>query len=140
MNSYRVKQEGYLCVLKQEEGFTFNDDCDSVMSQDSDLLTKTCRLEITVTWSLIDQMLHCQCNSVRLLGYPCVHLIRVTSYRKQVQNIKVGKENYAIQFEDIKKYFADHLGKSVDIDILQFDASTTITLDREKHNLAELLF
>lgn len=49
------------------------------------------------------------------------------------------KENYAVEYEDIQKYFADHLGKSFDVDILQFDASTTITLDREKHVLAELL-
>ncbi len=86
--------------------------------------------------------MHCDCNYVRLLGYPCVHILRVSAYTKQLRNLKKldRVDNYALQFEDIKMYFADHLGKSVDVDILQFDTNSAVTLDREKHSLADVLF
>jgi len=91
--------------------------------------------------SELDELLHCECNKVRLLGQPCVHILRVAAYNKQMRNLKRLDcvDNYALQWEDICMYFADHFGKTVDVDILQFDVNSAITLDREKHNLTEVL-
>ena len=83
-------------------------------------------------------MLHCQCNSVKLLGYPCVHILRVTSHMKQIKHIGTDV-SYAVEFEEIKKYFADHLAGDSAEDMLAFNMNNPTTLDREKHYLSELM-
>ena len=44
-----------------------------------------------------------------------------------------------MEFEDIRRYFADHLNQKLDDDPLCFDINNPTTLDREKHNLNEML-
>jgi len=39
----------------------------------------------------------------------------------------------------LKRYFAGHYGKPVDEDILQFDITNPVTLDREKNSLEAVL-
>ena len=117
-----------------------DDECkasNSVASADSDISGGKSS-EITVMHSTLDGMLHCQCNSVKLLGYPCVHIIRVASHMKQIKSIGTD-QSYAVEYEDIKKYFANHLACNLDEDMLHFDLNNPITLDREKHYLTELL-
>ena len=87
-------------------------------------------------YSTIDKVFYCQCHNVRLLGYPCVHILRVISFKKQKVDMK---QNFAVQYEDVKNYFAKHVAKPPKDDLISFDVTNPLTVDREKHSLVELL-
>ena len=65
-----------------------------------------------------------------------MHILRVISFRKQKVECR---QNFAVQYDDIQNYFATHISKPPKEELISFDVTNPVTLDREKHDLDHLL-
>lgn len=103
-------------------------DEDSVQSADSDIFGNS-RAEawLQVIYSQLDCVFHCECHSVKLLGYPCVHILRVIAFKKQKLEMR---KNCQVQYSDVKDYFASHITKPPKDDLISFDVTNPVTIDR----------